>query len=464
LRHIRFVLLPRVILNILVAAATFCLIAPASAQSSQSKRAVTDFKLANGLEVVVIPDHRAPVVTHMIWYRVGAADEPAGKSGIAHFLEHLMFKGTKKHPTGEFSAVVAAMGGEENAFTTQDYTAYYQRVPRDKLATVMAYEADRMTNLVLTDEVVKPELNVVLEEYNMRIANRPESQLDEQIDAALYLNHPYGKPVIGWHHEIEKLNRDYALSFYRQHYTPNNAVLVIAGDVDPASVRQLAEDTYGKVQPRAEVAPRRRPQEPPPQAVRSLTLADPRVEQPRLEREYLAPSYHTASPGEAEALQVAAHILGSGSNSRLNQTLVVQRRIALNAGAWYEGTALDDTQFGIVARPRNNVTLPQLEQAIDQVLADFIKNGVTADELQRAKTKMIADSVFAQDSQARLARWYGTALMTGSTVKDVQAWPDRIAAVTAEAVQAAAKKWLQPERSVTGYLVKTGQHREEKRS
>ncbi|MPZ59132.1 MAG: insulinase family protein [Rhizobiales bacterium] len=426
---------------------------------------IHEFTLANGLDVVVIPNSRAPVVTHMIWYKAGAADEPPGKSGIAHFLEHLMFKGTKKYPAGQFSGAVAAMGGQENAFTSQDYTAYFQRVPRDKLAAVMAFEADRMTGLVLTDDNVRPELNVVLEEQNQRVANRPSAQFNEQIEAALYLNHPYGKPVIGWRHEIETLDREDALSFYRKFYTPNNAVLIVAGDVDPAEVKRLAEETYGKVERRSDLGPRHRPQEPPPRAERSLIFADPRVEQPRLQRDYLVPSYASANiPGEAEALQVLAHIFGSGVNSRLYRALVIDKGIAVDAGAWYQGTMLDQTTFGISARPRDGVTLQQLEQAIDGVVADFIKSEIAADELSRATTKLIANAVYAQDSQSSLARWYGTALTTGSTVAEVQAWPGRIRAVTSEAVRDAARRWLDKRRSVTGYLTRSDKRQEERRS
>jgi zinc protease len=437
------------------------------ALSLAAAQQVSQFTLDNGMQVVVIPDTRAPVVTHMVWYKVGAADEPRGKSGIAHFLEHLMFKGTHKYPAGHFSRAVAAMGGQENAFTTQDYTAYYQRVPRDKLGEVMEFEADRMTGLVLTDEVVNPELQVVLEEYNMRVANSPGARLGEQIEAALYLNHPYGKPTIGWRNEIEKLDRADALSFYRQFYTPNNAVLVVAGDVDAAEVRKLAEATYGKVARRAEVPPRHRPQEPPPRAVRSLTYADARVEQPRLQREYLVPSNRTAARGEAEALNVLARVLGGGSNSRLYQALVVDKAVAVDVNAWYTGSMLDPSQFGISARPRPGVTLRELEAAVDGVIADFVASEMSEAELERVKNKMIANSTYARDSQVTLARWYGTALTTGRTVADVQSWPERIRAVTAAAVRDAARKWLDKRRSVTGYLVKdsAGQEaRTEKRS
>jgi zinc protease len=424
---------------------------------------ITQFTLANGLQVVVIPDHRAPVVTHMIWYKVGAADETPGKSGLAHFLEHLMFKGTAKNPGDTFSHGVAESGGQENAFTGSDYTGFFQRVPRQHLKEVMAFEADRITGLVLTDAVVQPELKVVLEEQNMRVANNPNARLAEQMDAALYLNHPYGRPVIGWRHEIEKLGRDDALAFYRRFYTPNNAIVVIAGDVTADEVRADAEDTYGKVAPRSEIVTRDRPKEPVQEAPRTVTLADPRVEQPSVSRDYLAPSDTTAKPGEEEALDVLAHVLGSGANSRLYRTLVIDKGIALNAGAYYSSTALDYGKFGVFGSPKPDTSLHDVETAIDGVLADVIDHGITADELDRAKTRLIADAVYAQDNQATLARWYGSALATGETVDMVRTWPDRIRGVTADAVQQAARTWLDRRRSVTGYLVKSLQP-EEKRS
>ena len=424
---------------------------------------ITNFTLANGLEVVVIPDHRAPVVTHMVWYKVGSADETPGKSGLAHFLEHLMFKGTAKNPSGRFSQVVATIGGQENAFTAADYTGYFQRVPRDKLKEMMEFEADRMTGLVLTDDAVRPELKVVLEEQNMRVANNPAARLGEQMDAALYLNHPYGRPVIGWRQEIEQLDRESALEFYRRFYTPNNAILVVAGDVSPEQVRTLAEETFGKVPRVAEIKPRLRPQEPVQEAARTVTLADPRVTQPSVSRYYLVPSSKTARPGESEALDVLGHILGRGSNSRLYQTLVINKGIAVNAGANYDGTALDTTRMSVYGTPKPGTTLPQLEEAIDAVLADVIENGVTVEEIDRAKSRMIADAVYANDNQRMMAQWYGASLATGATVEEVRTWPDRIKLVTADAVRDAARRWLDKRRSVTGYLVKD-KRPEDKRS
>jgi zinc protease len=404
--------------------------------------------------VIVIPDYRTPVVTHMIYYKVGSADEPPGKSGIAHFLEHLMFKGTAKNPAGRFSKTLATIGGQENAFTTADYTGYFQRVPREFLGAVMEFEADRMTGLVLSDANVLPERDVVLEEYNMRVANSPEARLGEQISAALYLNHPYGRPVIGWRPEIEKLNREDALAFYRRFYGPSNAVVVIAGDVDPDEVKALAEKSYGAIPKGADTETRLRPREPTPVAVRKVMMDDPRLAQPSVYRSYLVPSYATAKRDEAEALDVLAQILGGGSNSWLYRRLVVDKRLATSAGAAYQGSAVDPTQFAVYATPQPDTALPDLENEIDAVIAEIATDGVAADELERAKTRMIADATYAQDDQSSMARWFGVALSTGSTVQDVLTWPDRIKAVTAAQVQSAAKTWLDKRRSATGYLVK----------
>jgi zinc protease len=386
---------------------------------------------------------------------------------LAHFLEHLMFKGTNKHPVGEFSQTVLKIGGNENAFTSVDYTGYFQRVPREQLGKMMEFEADRMTGLVLKDENVLPERDVVLEEYNMRVANNPEARLNEQMMAALYLNHPYGRPVIGWHQEIEKLGREDALAFYRRFYAPNNAILVIAGDVDVNEVRPLVEATFGKVAAQPAIpAQRIRPQEPEPVAPRTVTLADPHVEQPSVKRDYLVPSAATAAAGESPALDVLAQLMGTGNNSYLYRALVVDKPLAVNANANYTGTSLDATQFSISAAPRPGVDFATVEQVIDGVIADLAKNPVRAEDLERVKTQLIAEAIYAQDNQATLARWYGGGLTTGLSIDDIRSWPERIRAVTAEQVRAAAAKWLDKKRSVTGYLIKdtTAPKREEKRS
>ncbi|WP_457798898.1 M16 family metallopeptidase [Methylocystis sp. S23] len=435
------------------ASPTVSLTPGAAGDSAPASANVFNFKLDNGLEVVVIPDNRTPVVTHMIWYKNGSADDPLGKSGIAHFLEHLMFKGTANHPQGEFSNLVAELGGQENAFTSYDYTAYFQRIGKEHLGTLMAFEADRMRNLVLTDEVVTPERDVVLEERRMRTDNDPSSQLDEAVQAALFAHHPYGTPIIGWNHEIESLNREDALAYYSRFYTPENAILVVAGDVEAEEVLALAKESYGKISARAEPPRRNRTKEPPHRAHRLVSLSDEKVEQPAHERVFLVPSYRTAAPGEAEALEALAYMLGGGGASALYETLVVEEKIAVGAGAYYLGSAVDDTRLWVYATPAPGVPLEELDQAVDRVIRRFIEHPIDEGHLARAKTRLVADAIYAQDSQASLARWYGEALATGLAIEDVVAWPARMEAVTAADVTAAAGKWLDKRRAVTGFLL-----------
>ncbi len=420
---------------------------------SSSAAQVANFTLANGLEVVVIPDHRAPVVTHMVWYRNGAADDPPGKSGIAHFLEHLMFKGTESHPKGEFSEFVADVGGHENAFTGNDFTAYFQQVAKQHLRACMEFEADRMTGLVLTDEIVGPERDVVLEERRMHCDTDPGAQLGEAVQATLFTHHPYGIPIIGWGHEIEGLEREDALAYYQRFYTPENAILVVAGDVEPGEARALAEDTYGRIKPRGNKPERSRSMEPPTVANRLVTVADDKVEQPNWQRHYLAPSCRTAAPGEAEALEVLGHLLGGGQTSLLYRTLVIEEKLAVSAWAYYHGTALDQSRFIFNVTPAPEVSLETLDKAFDRALAKFLGQGVEAGELERAKTRLVADAVYARDSQSDLARWYGSSLAVGQTLRDVEQWPAKIEAVQAPAVIEAARRWLDHRPAVTGHLL-----------
>ncbi|MGI9406923.1 MAG: M16 family metallopeptidase [Hyphomicrobiaceae bacterium] len=409
--------------------------------------------LANGMEVVVIPDHRAPVVTHMVWYKVGAADEPAGYSGVAHFLEHLMFKGTDKIGLGEFSKIVARNGGQDNAFTSQDVTAYFQRVAKDRLRLVMEMEADRMVNLKLDEKSVLTERDVVLEERRSRVENDPSSILNEQVMASLYLSHPYGNPVIGWAHEIGALNQKDAVTFYKRFYAPNNAILIVSGDVTLAEVMALAKETYGKVARNEAVEQRNRTKEPPHRAARRVSLSDPRAGRATVQRQYLAPSYRTAQPGQAEALDLLMKIVGSGSTSRLYRRLVVGDKIAASAGGWYAGSGFDSGRIGLYGVASEGVKLDKVEAVIDEVLADVAANGVTEAELKRAKAAYVADYIYGNDNQASLARRYGWALAIGRTIKDVESWPDRIKAVTLEQVNAAAKTAFDLRSSVTATLL-----------
>ena len=425
----------------------------ASAETPVFAANATTFTLDNGMEVVVIPDHRAPVVTHMVWYRAGAADELPGESGIAHFLEHLMFKGTKDHPEGAFSKMINSVGGNENAFTSDDVTAYHQTVARQHLGEMMRFEADRMSNLVLDEAAVATEREVILEERRSRIDNEPAAQLSEAVSAALYQNSRYGIPTIGWASEMAKLDLSDALSWYDRYYTPNNAILIVAGDVTEAEVRALAADTYAKVPRRFDPPPRCRAEEPPPLAARTVTLADPKVTQPSMQRVYLVPSYATGEPGEAAALDILSEILGGGTTSRLYRNLVVDQAVAAGAGAFYRSNLLGDTMFGFYGTPRGDGTLDQVEAAIDAEIAALVADGVTEEEVANAKRKLIAATVYAADSSSSMARAIGMAITSGGTLAEAQAWPSTIDAVTLEEVNAAARKYLDIRRSVTGYLV-----------
>ena len=414
----------------------------------------TEFMLANGMQVVVIPDNRAPVVTHMVWYRVGAADEPPGASGIAHFLEHLMFKSTDKIPVGEFSKIVARMGGEDNAFTSQDATAYFQRIAKDRLANVMEMEADRMVNLRLTEKEVLTERDVILEERRSRIENNPSAILTEQMDAALYMSHPYGIPVIGWEHEMGALDQGDAMSFYERFYAPNNAILVVSGDVTVDEVRRLAEKTYGKIPANSDVPKKRvRPAEPPHRAHVELELRDPRAGKASLRRYYLAPNYGSAKEGEAEALEVLIKVLASDSTSRLYRSLVVDKKIASSTSGWYSGSDYDIGKIALNVVAADGVSLDTLKKEVDGVIADVRKNGITEAELKRAKSNLMASYVYQSDSQSSLARRYGWALTMGRTVSDIESWPDRIEKVNLESVLSAAKKNLELRNAVTGRLI-----------
>lgn len=422
-----------------------------------AKEGVTDFTLDNGLQVVVIEDHRAPVVVHMLWYRAGAADEQPGVSGIAHFLEHLLFKATDTMEAGELSRVVAENGGSDNAFTSQDYTAYFQRVAADRLGLMMQMEADRMRNLRLTQDDIATERNVILEERAQRTDNDPSSLFYEQMNAAAYLNHPYGTPIIGWRHEAAQLSREDALAFYERFYAPNNAVLIVAGDVTPDEVKVLAQKHYGPLKPTPDLMARERRAEPPQLAERRIRFEDPRVSQPYVYRQYVAPERDAGAQEEAAALVYLAEILGgSGATSVLGRALQFQNPIAVYAGAGYGSVMLDDTEFSLVVYPTQGTSLAEAEAALDAQIAKFLDTGIDPDQFERIKFQIRADQVYALDSAMERAQRYGRALTSGLTIEDVQAWPDVLQAVTPEQVMDAARKVFDDRRSVTGWLVPEG--------
>ncbi len=425
----------------------------ATAQEAEDDTAVSSFTLENGLDVVVIPDHRAPVATHMLWYKVGSADEEPGKSGIAHFFEHLMFKGTSTYPSGEFSAAIAAVGGSENAFTSYDYTAYYQQIAPSELPDMMRFEADRMRNLVLSEENIETERQVVLEERRQRTDNVPSSILSEELNATLYQNHPYGIPVIGWQQEIEGLTHDDLKSFYDRFYTPNNAVLVVAGDVNADAVRAMAEETYGKIARGPDLPPRARPMEPDQKTTRDVTFRDPRVTVPNLSINWYVPSARRAAKGEFEALAILSEVLGEGLRSRLYQDLVVKQGIASSAGSYLQGAAYDYSALVVYGEPRGGADLETVEAALVAQIEKIRNEGITPEELETARTKILRDQIFMRDSQVRSANLFGAVLATGGKVEDITGLPERLDAVTVEAVQAAARRYLDMDHAVKGYLL-----------
>jgi len=433
-------------------AALFALLLPAAAQAETSGK-VTDFKLDNGMQVVVVEDHRAPVVQHMLWYRAGSADEPKGSSGVAHFLEHLLFKATDTLEAGEFSAVVAANGGRDNAFTSYDYTAYFQRIAADRLGLMMTMEADRMKNIQLTPENIATERDVIIEERNQRTENNPQALFGEQISAAQYLNHRYGTPVIGWMHEMQELDLDDALGFYELYYSPNNTVLVVSGDVTPEEVRALAEEHYGPIPLNPDLPERLRTEEPRQNAERRVIYRDARVAQPYVYRSYLVPERDTGAQETAAALTMLAEILGGGTTSFLTEKLQFDTQTATYTTAGYSGVSLDDTTFRMIVVPTPGVSLEEGEAALDQALVDFMEAGVDADQLERIKLQLRASEIYAQDNVDGIANRYGRALTSGLTIQDVVAWPDILDAVTADDIMQAATL-LRREASVTGWLMR----------
>ena len=415
---------------------------------------ITSFVLPNGMQGVVIEDHRAPVVTHMVWYRVGSADDPAGQSGLAHFLEHLMFKATGTLEDGEFSRIVRENGGEDNAFTSTDYTAYFQRIAADRLELVMAMEADRMVGLAPGAAGVLAERDVVLEERRQVVENSPGGPFGELRQAVMYLNHPYGRPVIGWAHEIAALDEARAMDFYRAHYAPNNAILVVTGDVDPTEVERLALAHFGPIPASEAIGPRQRAQEPPHLGARRFEMRDARVRRPQVSRSYLAPVRRPGDQREAAALRLLADLLGgSGITSVIGQRLQREEEIALGGGASYSDLGLDPKAFALQVTPKPGVSLAGAEARLDAVIARFLEEGPDPAQLERVRTRVRAAEVFGLDSQMGRARRVGAGLASGLTLADIEAWPQLLQEVTAEEIVAAARAVLRPESSVTGWLM-----------
>jgi len=412
----------------------------------------TSFTLANGLQVVVVPNHLAPVVTQMVWYKVGSSDEVLGKTGLAHYLEHLMFRGTDNVPAGEFSKIIAAQGGNDNAFTSYDYTAYFETVAADRLPMIMGMEADRMQHLRITPESATPELSVVLDERQQRTDNDPAGRFAEKTRHLLMPHHVYGTPVIGWKAEIEKMTPADARQFYERHYAPNNAVVIISGDVEPEQVMRLAAAIYGGV-PKRDILNRRPvPASPMPKQTR-FVMVDAGVEQAQVQIEIVAPSYSTQKGNEAYALEILAEALDSGEVGVLYRHLVVDRGLASGLGTHYDPDARGDTLFTIAAAPRPKVDAKKLEAAMTEELTALAQTGLDAKTIADAKERLKRSGTFARDSLMTPGYAFGMAITTGHTVTDVEEWPDRLAAVSLEDVNAAFRNLVANPRRLTASLL-----------
>lgn len=413
---------------------------------------VEKFALDNGMEVVVIPNHRVPAVSHMLWFRIGSADEQKGVSGLAHYLEHMMFKGTKQLKVGEYSQIVSKLGGDHNAFTSYDFTGYYVNIARENLPRIMELEADRMVNLQVDEPEFLKERQVIIEERSMRTDNQPSQVLAEQMRAALFLNHPYHTSTIGWRHEMSALSRDQVLDMYRRYYHPNNVVLIVAGDITAKELKPLVEQSYGKL-PKGETLTRNWPEEPAPNSERRIIHRDEKVQQPGFDRDYLAPGFKKDTMQQAFALSLLEELLGGSDTSRLYQELVVKRKLAVSASADYNGLSIGPSIFSISAIPTSGVSLESLEKGIDSVLQGVIDKPVSDTELARAKTQAKAAVIYARDGLQSLAYIFGQLYMVGLDESFFNSWPDNIDAVTAEQIREAAVSLFKPEKSVTGWLL-----------
>ena len=408
---------------------------------SVAEIATQEFKLSNGMRVIIQEDKRAPTVVHMVWYRVGSMDEQNGTTGVAHVLEHMMFKGTKKLKPGEFSAKVAALGGRENAFTGKDYTAYYQQVEKSRLEQVMALEADRMQNLTMDKEEFGKEIRVVMEERRLRTDDQPLSLLFEALNATAYVAHPYKNPVVGWMNDLQNMTAADALGWYQRWYAPNNATMVIAGDVDAKRVRELAEKYYAGIP--AKTLPKSKPQQEPAQTgIKRLVVKAP-AENPFLVMAYKMPKLlDVDKDDDVHALDVLAAVLDGYDNARLPARLVRIERIANSVDAGYEPVARGPVMFTLSGVPAQGISVDQLEQALRAEITRIATDGVSAAELKRVKTQLIASQVYKRDSVFGQAMEIGGMEMAGISFRQMDRIIEKLSAVTPEQVQAVAQKYF----------------------
>lgn len=413
---------------------------------------VEHFRLANGLEVVVVENHRIPAVTHMLLVKAGAADDPYGKTGLAHYLEHLMFTGSKNYAEGIYDHTIARLGGEHNAYTTKDFTVYYATIAREHLGTVMAMEADRFANPTFAPDKVARELKVITEERNARVENNAAAQWAEQLTALTFLNHPYHHPTIGWAEDMATLTLTDAETFFRTYYRPSNMVLIVAGDISPAAVKREAQRYYSGWGGGAAPA-RMWADEPPLRLTRHATMRDPKVQEPRLLRQYTAPSVRHGDTTQSMPLAVFAQYLGGGASSLLYERLVQDEKLASSIEADYDAFLIGPAVFSIGATPAPGVTLEQLEQGLDRALASVALQKPDEAAFARAKTRLKAEVIFAQDGLSSLGNVMAMLYGIGLDEQYFYRWPETVEAVTTTQMQEAANRVLAPARRVTGYLL-----------
>lgn len=437
----------------LIAACVLLCASPARAADTGLK--IETFTLANGLEVIVIPNHRIPAISHMLWYRIGAADDPQGKSGLAHYHEHMMFQGTSKLKPGEYSSIIARHGGEQNAFTGRDATSYYVDIAREKLPMVMEMEADRMRGLVISDEGAAKEKQVIIEERRQRTDNSPAALLNEQVNAALFRHHPYHMPVIGWMHEMEGLTKDDVLNFHRTYYHPNNAILIVSGDITAEQLKPLAQKYYGPLKA-GKIPPRRWNSEPPHNAARAVTLRHVNVKQPTWSRSYAADSMGYGKRDNALPLYTLAQLLAAGKSSRLYKSLVVDQKLATAVDVDYNPFSIGPADLTISLVPEDAISMEALAAAVDKEVETLLTGGINDAELARAKTQLKALSVFERDGLSDTARLMGWLRMAGLDAHYFTRWDSMIDAVTPAQIMSAAKDTFNLNQSVTAQLLPEG--------
>ena len=420
----------------------FLLATPLSWAATSNAPQTHEFNLSNGLKLIVREDHRAPTVAHMVWYRAGSMDETNGRTGVAHVLEHMMFKGTKKVKAGEFSRLVAAVGGRENAFTSRDYTAYFQQVEKSKLEEVIKLEADRMSNLSFDDAEFDKEIQVIMEERRLRTEDNPSSLLNESLMATAYISSPYRHPVIGWMNDLLNMKAADARDWYRTWYAPNNATVVISGDVDPQNILKLVEQYYGVIAPHD--LPVRKPQIEPPQKGIKQVQVKAAADSAQLAMAWKVPRLEPGKLDDPEpyALELLTAVLDGYDNARLNRVLVKQEKVVNDVGVGYDMISRGPELFLISATMAKGKTVAQAQASIRKALTEIKEKGILESELRRIKVRILSDQIYKRDSIFGQAMEIGSNEMAGFSWKDIDSMLEKMQAITPVQVQEVAKKYL----------------------